>query len=287
MSSLVTLLVVLGLAVAVAAWRGPAAADPHSDRLRGVARRTRHWRRVGMLLGLGVAAAALRTGSLGRGVMLAAPLFAVCVLTGVVVGELRVTAPSGPTRSASLELRRLRDYLPVRLGAVVTAAGGLLAVVLALTTAAAAPDDLGRAGRSLFRQCTSLSSESGGPWPGSFYSVPLAVTVGAGVLLAAVALHLVVRRPRQAEDPAADDALRRQAAEAVTAAAGLLVAVPFAGISVVAGLQLLGTSCRPVGWTAAAVVLLVLTPLLVALACWCVTVLAAPGARRSGVDAHP
>ena len=110
--------------------------------------------------------------------------------------------------------------------------------------------------------------------------------MGAGLLLAAVALHLVVRRPRQAEDPAVDDGLRRQAAEAVTAAAGLLVAVPFAGISFLAGSQLLATSCRPVGWTAAAIALLVLTPLLVALACWCTAVLTAPRARRPVVDAH-
>jgi hypothetical protein len=48
---------------------------------------------VGLAVGVVVAVVSASTGSLGRGLMLAGPLLALCVLLGVVIGELRVTAP--------------------------------------------------------------------------------------------------------------------------------------------------------------------------------------------------
>jgi len=211
--------------------------------------------------------------------MLAAPVFAVCVLAGVIIGELRVTAPTGDTRRVTLEVRRLRDYVPRRLGTVVAAALALLVVILVLTTIAGVADDMGRACRTLFRQCSATMSESRSPWPGSFYSVPLAAIVAGGLLVAAFALHRVVRRPRQGEQGAADDGLRRSAAEAVTAATGLLVATPLAGVAFFAGHAMLGISCRPTWWTAAGVGLLAVTPAMVVLAAWCGVVLVVPSQR--------
>ena len=101
----------------------------------------------------------------------------------------------GPIRTAAVEVRRVGDYLPRRLGWAVAAAGGLLLVLVVATTAAGSPDDLGRAGRSLVRQCTPGIVESHGPWPGLFYTGPLAVVVLAGLVLAGVALRAIVRRP--------------------------------------------------------------------------------------------
>ena len=130
-----------------------------------------------------------------------------------------------------------------------------------------------------------------GPWPGSFYSLPLAAVVALGLLVAAVALRSVVRRPRQGADLVADDVLRRRAAETVTAAAGLLVVVPFAGVAVIAA-GALGSvvrgplddaSCAPVGWGLAATMLLLLVPVLLAVGAWCAGVLlrsASPVAAR-------
>jgi hypothetical protein len=165
------------------------------------------------------------------------------------------------------------DYLPFRLATVVLTAAVLLAGTLVMTTALGSTDDLGRAGRTLFRQCGAVSSEARGPWPGSFYSLPLAAVVGLGLLLAAVALHQVVRRPRQAADVAADDVLRRRATETVTASAGLLVAVPFAGVAFIGGITLNGMSCAPAGWRVLASVLLLLVPVLLAVGAWCAGVL--------------
>lgn len=224
------------------------------------------------MVGLGTA----QQGALGRGLLLAVPLFALCVLAGVVIGELRVTAPHGPVRSADLEVRRVRDYLPRRLATVVAAATALLALVMAVTTAVGSADDLGRAGRTFARQCSAVMSSSTGPWPGSFYTVPLALVVLSGLLLAGFALHRVVRRPRQGEDRAVDDGLCRQAAEAVTAACGVLVAVPLAGVSVVAAGALSNHTCPPAGSTAAVWALLLLVPALLGVS-----------SRRAGILVSP
>jgi hypothetical protein len=247
-----------------------------TERLAQTARTTRRWRLAGLAAGVVVAIVSAQQGALGRGLMLAVPLCALCVLVGVVLGELRVAAPRGPVRSAALEVRRVRDYLPHRLTAAAGTATALLLVVLSLTTATGSADDLGRAGRSFARRCSAVLSGGTGPWPGSFYSVPLALVVVAGLLLAGFALRRVVRRPRQGEDTVVDDALRAQAAESVVAACGLLVALPFAGVSLLTATALNNHVCPPAGSSFAVVVLWALVPALVGLAAWCVGVLVAP-----------
>lgn len=210
--------------------------------------------------------------------MLAGPLLALCVLLGVVLGELRVTAPPAAERRAVLEVRRVRDYVPRRLATAVAASATLLTAVLVTTTAMGSTDDVGREGRWLARECSDALREARGPWPGEFYSVPLAVVVGLGLVVAAFALRQVVRRPRQGSDLAADDALRHRAAETVTAAAGLLVTVPFAGVAMLAGIALSGTSCAPAAWTILSTVLLLIVPVQLGVGAWCAGVLL--GRRR-------
>ena len=265
---LLVLLVLLLLAGVVAAGRprGVASLPP---RLADVQRATARWRTAGLAVGVVVAIVAAPLDSLGRGQMLAGPLLALSVLLGVVVGELRVTAPTERERTAVLEVRRVRDYLPWRLAAVVLSATVLLSGLLVTTTALGSADDLGREGRSLFRQCSAVSGGSSGPWPGAFYSLPLAAVVGLGLLVAAAALRQVVRRPRQGSDLVADDLLRRRAAETVTAATGLLVVVPFAGVATIAGITLNNVSCAPAQWRVLATVLLLLVPVLLGVGAWC------------------
>jgi hypothetical protein len=271
---LMVLLVVVVAVVALAALaRGAAAAPGPTD---AVAARTTWWRWAGILAGLGVAYVAVDSGALGRGMLLAAPLFGLCVLAGVLIGELTVRPPAGATRAARVEVRRTRDYLPRALTTVVVLAGGALLALLTVTTAAGSADDLGRAGRSLFRQCTAAVGEGHGPWPGSFYSVPLLGVVLAGLLVAAVVLRRVVLRPRSGGDPAVDDALRRRAARAVVGACGVLVGVPLAGVSLVTAGGLRGISCAPGWWTVAAWWLEALVPAILALLGWCAVVLLVP-----------
>ncbi|WP_324273890.1 hypothetical protein [Blastococcus brunescens] len=80
-----------------------------------------------------------------------------------------------------------------------------------------------------------------------------------------------------------DDALRRQAAEAVAAGCGLLVAVPSGGVAFVAAHALGNLDCAPGWWSVPTVALGLLVPAMGALAAWCATVLVLPA--RAGVPA--
>lgn len=282
---LVPLLVLLLPVLAVVASRGRLTV-PRRGRLADVASTTGRWRLSGVLVGAVVAVWSAEQGPLGRGLLLAGPLFALCLLVAVVAGELRVRAPQGPTRSADLEVRRVGDYLPRVLSRAVVGATALLVALLALTTALGSPDDLGRAGRSLSRVCSAVSAESRGPWPGSFYALPLAAVVLAGLLVAGLALTRVVTRPRQGEDVALDEALRRSSAAAVTAAVGLLVTVPLVGVGLVAAPGLLQVCAAPAWWTATGWALLAVVPGALLLGLWCAAGLLLP-VRREPVRPVP
>ena len=275
---LLPVLLVIGLLVAALLARPSL---PVPERLGAVARSTLRWRLAGLGVGLLAAASSAQSGALGRGLVLAVPLLCLCVLLGVVAGELRVRPPAADVRAAALEVRSGRQYLPPVLPALVAAATVVLGALLTFTSAIATEDDLGRPGRALGRACSAVSAELRSPWPGSFYALPLAAVVLAGLALAAVALVSVARRPRQGEDPLLDDALRRQAATAVVAAVGLLVTVPLVGTGVPAAAGLLQVCAAPAGWTAAGSALLVVIPLAVALGAWCAAQLLVPGRVRS------
>jgi hypothetical protein len=135
---------------------------------------------------------------------------------------------------------------------------------------------MGRPGRELFRQCSPVQGQGHGPWPGSFYSGPLALVVAVGLVLAGLALVRIARRPSQAEDAGLEDALRRRSAAAVTAATGLLVAVPLAGVSGIAAAGLFAIECRPTWWTVLGWGLLAVLPLAIGLAARSLVVLLAP-----------
>ncbi|MFV2018693.1 hypothetical protein [Micromonospora sp. LOL_023] len=248
---------------------------------RAVARRTAGLRWAGVTIGVTVAVIAAGSGDLGRGQLLAAPLFGLCALIGVLAGELTVWSPRGPTRTATVEVRRVRDYLPRHLSRVVAVAVGVLLILVTATTAAGGPDDMGRPGHSLTRQCTFDMSESRGPWPGSFYTAGLVAVVLVGLLVAYLAVRAIVRRPRSGSigDVAVDDALRRRAAYVVTGAVGVLVAIPLVGVSLTAANGLLGISCAPLWWTVIGWGLLVLAPAAFAMVGWCAAAVLLPTDR--------
>lgn len=271
---LLAALTAVGLAAGVASTRPDP--EPVPERLAAATRSPVRWRWAGVVLGGAVAAATLQVGALGRGMLLAAPAFALCVLAGVVTGELRVSAPRGAVRQAGLVVRRWQDYVPARLFPTVMAAAAILALLMAFTYGLGGPDDMGRAGRWLVQRCSDSWTQAKGPWPGSFYVLPLAAVLAGGLLLAGIALTGIARRPSQGEDADVEDALRRRSAAAVTAATGLLVAVPLAGVSLLAAIAMLGIDCRPAWWTALGWALVALVPATVALAVWCVVVLTAP-----------
>lgn len=157
---------------------------------------------------------------------------------------------------------------------------------MVVTTMTGSSDDLGRAGRALVLRCSTTVTQSAGPWPGSYYTFPLAAVVAVGLACSALAARRIVRRPRQGEDRVADDALRRQAVGAVVAATGVLVAIPLAGISLMAASAMLSISCRPVWWSVIGWSLLALCLALVALVGCCAAALA-PHRARTTRDPSP
>ena len=180
-----------------------------------VARHTRRWRVVGLLLG-GVVAVLLlalgqRVDALGRATALAPTVLGAGVLLGTIAGEL-----TRPARRRHPSLRRRRDAHAA--GDPAARTGGRARRVdgscspgrSAIGAAWGSADDLGRAGRVLSEQlhCASTPTsgpvadgEQRGPWPGSFYAVPLAVALLVLAGLVAVALRAdrqpPASRPRQ------------------------------------------------------------------------------------------
>ena len=216
------------------------------------ARREWRWVRVtwaaSLAIGAVVAWVVAGAFTLGRGTMLAAAVLGLFVVGGVALAEtvVRPPRPTGP-RAASLAPRRVAEYLPRRLTMAVAGVTVLHGLTLTLTTATAASDDLGRAGRQVAARCGSFSSAAG-PYPGSFYSAPLALLLLLVGVATAAALAAVARRPRGfAPDDAGDDALRRVSATRVLAAAGAAVAASHVGVAAFAAAALLRLDCQERG----------------------------------------
>ncbi len=246
------------------------------------------WRWLGLVIGVAAGALTASVGVLGLGVMLAPTDFGLAVIGGVVVGELATIPRREGVRSAALETRTVGDYLPRRLGGLVLGSTLGLVALLFTTTLMGSADDVGRAGRALSRQCSPDTFASTGPWPGLYYSVPLAIAVVVGLLGAAVALRAVVLRPRSGSAPelvAADDVLRRRSAESVVAATGVMVAASMLGVALTAGGGLIGFSCAPMAWTVLGVALLGVAVLMLLLAVWCLAVLLSGSRVRRPVSA--
>ena len=279
------LLVVVWLARRSGRSQGPLELDPSRQAVVIAGHRTAFiWRWVGLVIGVVAAALTASVGVPGLGVMLAPTVFGLAVIGGVVVGELATIPPREGVRSASLETRTVGNYLPRRLGGLVAGSTLGLGALLFTTTLMGSTDDLGRAGRSLSRQCSPDRFTSTGPWPGLYYSVPLAIAVLLGLLGAAVALHTVVLRPRSESAPelvVADDVLRSRSAEAVVAATGVMMAASTLGVALTAGGALVGFDCAPISWTVHGVALLGVGVLMLLLAVSCLAVLlSGPRVRR-------
>jgi hypothetical protein len=267
--------VVLVLAILITVLFIPA---PDQDSSAGDARK---WRWGGVLAGVVAGLIIARSLGLGRGLLLAAPVFSLAVLLGVVLGELRTPRAVGPVRRAAVETRSVLDYLPKRPAALVGVAGVFELGLLAWTTSLGSADDLGRAGRSLTRVCGDMTM-SRSPWLGSFYSLPLGAALVLGLLLAVIGLRRTAGRPRpvgQAGELVQDDAARRQSASALTGACGVLITVPLLAASFVTAAQLVLTPCRADSWKPIGCVLLVLMIGWFALFVWSVRAIVVPSGQ--------
>jgi hypothetical protein len=214
-------------------------------RVRG---RTVAWRLVGLGVGIAAATALIMdpSESLGLGVALAPPTFALCLLCGVIVGEVFARPTVGATRTASIEVRSARAFLPRSMLWWVSGTGSVLFGFLLVTTMLAVPDDMGRSGRAISVACGPDVVAAASPWPGLYYSLPIGGAVLLGVAVATLAARVVAGRPRpQVEESGrnVDDQLRRTAGRTIVAAVGVLVAAPLAGSAAFAGTALQTVGC--------------------------------------------
>jgi hypothetical protein len=196
-------------------------------------------RLIGIVLGAIVAWQFADGLPLGRGFALAGPAFAAVLLLTALVAERFAPRPAraGP-RSASLTIRRIRDYLPRYPAYVAGVSTVVLVVLLAGTTKAGDPDSEGRRGRALTRVCETMVASSS-PWPGSYYSIPILIATGICLVLTVIALQAVTRRPQLAGDEGA----RRRSAEVIVSAYGIAVLTPLGGCVVATVSGVYGTQC--------------------------------------------
>jgi hypothetical protein len=158
------------------------------------------------------------------------------VLVAVVITELGRARPGpaeAPGGTASLQVRRVRDYVPGSLARSATACAAVTIVAIAVIL-----------GIARFGPWDGYDSSGlAGPFSqlGMFPDVGMAglllstwITVIAAVLLAGIALWLVARSPLATGDPdlvRRDDRWRHEVATTVVAAVGWVAAVPLAVVA--------------------------------------------------------
>lgn len=229
---------------------------------------------VAGLLGAGVLAGAQPH---GRGLLLAPAAVAVGLAAAHVVAELVAWRSARSPGVASLETREPWRYLP---RGALTVLGAALAVLAALLVWCRSrqntePDEVGTVGRQFtWRSADGLSGGGSGPFPGSYYSFPLAVVLAVMLLLAAVGLLLVLHRPRNGADPvvvAVDDQVRARTAEALAATCVVGVAGSLVPAALLAGFAVLHRSVLAGG------ALLALCFVSLAVLAWALAALLVPG----------
>lgn len=246
-------------------------------------------RLLGLVAGLAVLVPLGYLGRLGQGLVLVPASFAVVQILGVLVAEIATRRDAREPGLAGLETRRVRDYWPRALTVAALVTGLVLSGVIGWTTAVASPDDTGRPGRAMFYICSAeCDFGSFSPWPGSFYTTPLAIGLAITLVLGVTALIVVARRPRNGAEAGLvvlDDAIRRQSASLVLAALQVASAGSLAGIGLTAGPALLNLGSRaPAQFIAIGWLLIVLGVLALGALCWAGATLLRPLVRPSIVS---
>lgn len=232
---------------------------------------------AGLLVGLAAASWLLGSGDSVLALLFTGPALGLPLLGGVLLGALVQPAPErGPARRALLETRQIGTYLPSWTPLVRWLAAGYAG----LSVAGVLLDrpHIDAQGRTAFYSC--------GPglgldwlWAPPAYVIPALTLVLIGLGAAIGALHLLVRRPRPAGiDVEDDDRARTEAAAAVVAACAVLVAVPLAGLSLLAASALSERCYGPLGLVAG-VPLLLVTALAAGVGAWALWSLLVPRGR--------
>lgn len=260
------LLLAAGAALArrQAAIEVPAGEQPD---LTAAVRHTRAWRLTGAGLGAAATLTLLGAGdaALGRVLTIAPMALGAGVLVGVSIGELSIRRRSADRRSADLHPRTIGQFLSTQSRSRLARSAIGASAILAVGTVLGSTDDMGRRGRMLTRTCTAVVqgqaatlSGSRGPWPGSFYTIPVGIALVVAMLLALfVARTVAVRARPSIADAALDDRVRAASLEVVESSASAMLRLTAAPLAFAMTLVLSGSGeCRtawdaPLGWVLA------------------------------------
>ena len=292
---LVVIVAVLAAVVIMWAVRRNRVVSFDRDRYPGLAtlrRSTMTARYIGLaaaVVGFGLVAA---WGRLGRGWFLAPAAAGAVLIVAVMIGQQVAYGGARTVGVAAVERRLIRNYLPRGSALAVALCLAMLVAASIWTTVSASPDSLAtqraftvtgsaRVG-SEAAPGTQVITSTSTPFPGSFYTIPIAIGVPIVLLLGGIALWLTARRPRNGADPelvAVDDALRRQTAQGVVAGVGLVMSLSLLLVAFLAALALLGAAEFGAGYVVGGTVfgLMALGSLIVA--AWSTVLVLVPGTR--------
>jgi hypothetical protein len=235
--------------------------------LRGATMRSRY---LGIAAGVIMFFVVAGLGRFGQGLFVAPAAAGAVVIAAILVGQRLTYTRARTPGIAGIERRQVGDYLPARLATTAAALVLVLAAVAAWTTLVATPDESGLA-RAFTHSCTTqvwdqqvyheqVNVSTSTPYPGGYYTAGMAIGVLAVLVLAWAGLLATTRRPRNGADlelVRVDDALRRQTAEGIVAALGLVAATTLAGLSYAAALTVGAGACTAAyalgSWALAAV----------------------------------
>jgi len=190
-------------------------------------------RYVGILLGLVFFFMWFSTGD-GRIVVIIPGVVGSLIVICSTVGELVMFNMARQPGMASLEPRRITDWLPKGL---LIRAGVVLAVFIWLIVGSwliADPDGQHFTLTGLY-QGEDLITSSMGPFFGWFYAEPMILVTGIFLILAGIGGWVVARRPRNGADPILaqwDDALRRRSFRGLAATITAVLCVNILMVSV-------------------------------------------------------
>lgn len=285
--------VVVGVIIVVWAVRRNRAVVLDAQRYPGLAslrRSTMAARYVGFALAVVTFTVVTGLGELGRGLFAAPPAAGIVMLVAIMGGQQLAYGGARTEGVAGIEHRRVRDYVPRALSVTVTVLLALLLASGAWSTVVADVDEFGRERAFTVTGVQEIASGGGfepvpvsstqTPFPGAFYTVALGIGLPIVLLLGLLALRLTALRPRNGSDSqlvSADDALRRQTAEGVVAAIGLVASLSLAGVAAGAGLSVGGMHEFGVWYGLGGMLfgLLVIASIVVAI--WCAVLVLVPG----------
>lgn len=220
MSLIIALLLAVGT---VAAIRPRRDTESHPG-LDTISRTTYHTRLVCLVISIvGTLAITLLDERLA---IIAPAAIAGSLIIAQIIAEVAVYRRAQEKGIAALEVRTVSDFLPFRQLAITATA--TLALVGYLFTTSRIADDSGRT----LSYTTGDVMNTAGPFPGTAFSIPIAISVALLSVLLIAGLAVVARRPRNGADShlaGVDDQLRRASATGMVAAVGIGVAVYMMG----------------------------------------------------------